>query len=64
MLMKLSPGINLINILRKAFTYADPKSAKKTVGLTIVFALSGSARVKASLQEWPKYGPRAKSDPL
>jgi len=29
MLMKLTPGVNFINILQTAFTLADPKSAKR-----------------------------------
>jgi hypothetical protein len=29
MLMKLTSGVNLTNILRAAFTHADPESAKK-----------------------------------
>jgi len=28
-MVKLTPGVNFINILLKAFTLADPKSAKK-----------------------------------
>jgi len=28
-LMKLTPGLNFINILRTTFTFADPKSAKR-----------------------------------
>jgi len=28
MLMKLSPGVNFINVLRTAFTPADPKRVK------------------------------------
>jgi len=43
----LMPGVNFINVLQAAFTSADPKSAKKTVKLSVFFALSGSARVKA-----------------
>jgi len=39
--------VNFINILRAAFTRADPKSTKKTDDLTVFFALSGSAHVKA-----------------
>ncbi len=41
-------GVNFSNVLRTAFTLADPKSAKKTVKLSVFFALSGSARVKAA----------------
>jgi len=29
MLMKLTPGVNLINIFWAAFTHADPKSVKR-----------------------------------
>jgi len=39
MLMKLTPGVNLINILRADFMCADLKSAKKTGKLSIFFAL-------------------------
>jgi len=42
-----SPGLNFINILRTAFTLADPKSVKKTVKLSIFFTLLGSTNVKA-----------------
>jgi hypothetical protein len=43
---KLSPGpgVNFTNILREA----DPKSDKETDGLTLFFALLGSARAKAA----------------
>ncbi len=33
------PGVNFNNILLKAFTGADPKSARNTNSLTIFFAL-------------------------
>ena len=48
MLMKLTLGVNFSNILRAAFTYANPRSAKKTVNLTIFFVLLGSMCVKAA----------------
>jgi len=41
-------GFNFIKALRAAFTHADPKSAKKTVTLSIFFALLGFARTKAA----------------
>jgi len=41
-------GVNYINVLKAAFACTDPKSTKKTVELSVFFALSGSARVKAS----------------
>jgi len=31
--MKLTPGVNFINILQAAFTRADPESAKKELQL-------------------------------
>jgi len=43
-----SSGVNFTNILRTAFTNADPKSRKKTDGLTVFFALLGSAHIKAA----------------
>jgi len=39
--------LNFINVLRTAFTLADPKSVKKTVKLSIFFTHSGSTSVKA-----------------
>jgi len=47
MLMKLTPGVNFINILRGTFTCTDSKSAKKTDGLTVFFAHLGSMCLKA-----------------
>ncbi len=47
MLMKLTPGLNFINVLLTAFTLADPKSVKKIDNLTVFFTLLGSACVKA-----------------
>jgi hypothetical protein len=40
-------GVNFINVLRAAFTRADPKSTKKTVKLSNFCAFLGSARIKA-----------------
>jgi len=40
-------GVNFINILLAAFTGADPKSAYKYSQAINLFALLGSARVKA-----------------
>ncbi len=45
--MKLTPGLDVINILRTAFTPVDPKSVKNTVKLSIFFMLLGSTRAKA-----------------
>ncbi len=41
-------GVNFINILWRAFTPADPKSAKKTVKPSVFFVLFGSARAEAA----------------
>ncbi len=48
MLVKLTPGVNFINVLQTAFMSADLKSAKKTDNLTVFFALSGSAHKEAA----------------
>ncbi len=41
------PYVNFTNILRAALTHVDPKSAKKTYDLTVLFVLLGSECVKA-----------------
>ena len=51
------PGVNFINVLRAAFTHADPESAKKTVKSSSFFALLGSARVKAARRMLMKLNP-------
>ncbi len=49
MLMKLTAGVNFINVLWAAFTCADPESAKRAVKLSTSFlALLRSARTKAA----------------
>jgi len=57
MLMKLTPGVNFTNIIWAAFTHADPQSAKKTVKLSVFFALSGSAHAKAGRKTMMKLTP-------
>jgi len=59
--MKLTPGVNFINILRKALACKDPKSAKKTDGLTVFFALLGSAHIKAFCKMLMKLTPGVKT---
>jgi len=44
------PGVNFTNIVLEAFAHRDPKSEKRTDDLTVIFALLGSAHVKASLK--------------
>ena len=51
------PGVNFTNVLRAAFTRADPKSAKKTVKLSSFIVLLGSARVKAACRTLVKLTP-------
>jgi len=41
-------GVNYNNVLRAAITRTDTKCAKKTVNLSIFFALLGSVRQKAA----------------
>jgi len=49
--------VDFTSILHIAFMRADPKSAKKIDGLTVFFALLGSAFVKASFKMWLKLIP-------
>jgi len=42
------PRINFTNILHAAFTYADLKSTKNKVKLSVLYVLLGSACVKAA----------------
>ncbi len=50
------PGINLINVLRTAFTLADPERVKRyTDDLTVFFTLSGSTSVKAERRMLMKF---------
>jgi len=47
--LKNRPEVDFTHILRAAFTGADPpRSAKKTDGWTVFFALLGYVRIKAS----------------
>ena len=60
-LMKSTPGVHFgvhfANIIRAAFTCADPKSAIKLLNLTVFFALSGSAGIKAAQRTLVKLTP-------
>jgi hypothetical protein len=53
--------VYFINILRTAFTCADPKSVEKTVKLSIFFTLSGSSSIKAVHRILMKLTPDPKS---
>jgi len=48
MLVKLTPAINFINILRTAFTCAEPKSVQKGSQVVSHFTLLGSTHAKAA----------------
>jgi len=45
-LVKFAPAVNFTNILQEDFMQEDPKR-KKTGNMTSLFALLGSARLKA-----------------
>jgi len=53
----LNPRGNFNNILRAAFTCADPKSIRNTVKLSVFFALLGSACAKAASRMLMKLNP-------
>ena len=54
----MSSGVNFTNILRAAFTCADPESTIKLLNLTVFFALLGSAQVKAACKHVDEIDPR------
>ncbi len=48
MLMKLTPGVNFINLFtRSCYTHSDPKSTKRQSSHQFLLALLGSTQVKA-----------------
>ncbi len=52
------PGVNFINVLQAAFAqHADLKSAKKIDNLTVFFAISRSAGIKAAIRMLMKSTP-------
>jgi len=57
MLVKLPPGVNFLNILQADFKFLDPESAKKTVKLSVIFALLGSASAKTARRMLVKLTP-------
>jgi len=52
MLVKMTPGVNFINFLHKAFTRADPKSAKKTYSLTVPLCFGDLHVYKLLVEHW------------
>jgi len=57
MLVKLTPGVNLISILLEAFICADPKSAKRQSSCQCLFALWGFSSVIATRKMLVKLTP-------
>jgi len=57
--MKLTPGINLTNILQAALTHADPKNADTLIDK--FFALLGSENEKATRKHIDEIDPRSLS---
>jgi len=55
--MKLTPGVNFINVLRAAFTRADPKSVKFQLSCQYHFTLLGSTHTKAARRTLTKLTP-------
>jgi len=51
-LMKLTLGVDFINILRAAFVRTDPESKKIQFSHQYLFTLLGSVRVKAAWWNW------------
>jgi len=58
-LMKWTPGVNFINILRAAFIRGDPESVQKidNFNLTVIFTHLGSAHIKAAHKTLMKLTP-------
>ena len=52
--MKLTPGVNFINVLTRSFY---KRRSQKLLNLTVFFALSGSAQVKAARKMLVKLTP-------
>ncbi len=61
MLKKLTPRVDLTNVLHKVFTPTDPKSAKKINNLTVLFVLFGSVLAKAGLKHSDEIGTRSEN---
>jgi len=55
MLMKSTPGLNVINVLHTAFTYVDPKCAKKDsqVKSAVSFGAFGTYERKMLMKSTP-----------
>ena len=59
--MKLSPGVNFINVFTHSFCACRSWKHKKLVDLTVFFALLGSACIKAAHKHVDEIDPRSSS---
>ena len=57
MLVKLTPGVNFINVFKRSFYTRRFQKRKKLLELIIFFALLGSARVKVACKMLVKLTP-------
>ncbi len=57
-------GVNFTNILQTAFAYKSSQKHKKTDGLTVFFALLGSALVKAAHKHVGEIAPLKDEDQI
>ncbi len=57
MLLRLTPGLDFINVLRTAFALVDPKSVRTQSSLQYHFTLLGSTSVKAVRRKLLKLTP-------
>ncbi len=55
--MKLTPGLDFINILRTAFTHVDPESVRIQSNPQYLFTLLGSTCAKAARRTLVKLTP-------
>jgi len=53
----MTPGVNFINVLRAAFTCADPESVKILYNFTVFFMLLGLTCAKAACKTLMKLTP-------
>ncbi len=61
-LMKLTPGLNFINVLHTAFTHVDPESVRIQSNPQYLFTLLGSTGAKAVRRKLMKLTPGVPDD--
>jgi hypothetical protein len=62
--MKLTPGLNFINVLLTALMHADPERVKFQLSCQYLFSLLGSAHIKAARGMLMKFTPGFDHDQL